>query len=199
MTFKDFFHLNDEEFKDRISNMSNEELMKQDIHNFRTVHSGGYGVIIGAVEAVPTIGVSLLGGAVGLRRRDVAKQRLKMIHEEVERRGWRAHKQTKRDYLIPLGIARVSMGIGDAAMGAFGTIPVDSFARVAVDAQIAAGSQAAQEAVGKLGVEMTRDRVIDGTLPGTGRGRVWEEKMTTSHSATCLPSGLMPPSTDPAA
>lgn len=198
MTFKDFFHLNDEQFKDRISKLSDEELMKQDIHNCRTIHSGGYGAAIGAVEAVPTMGVSLVGSAIGLRRRDVAKQRLKMVHDEIKKRGLTVHKQTKRDYLIPLGIAGVSMGVGDVAMAGLGALPVVSLAGAAVDVQVAAGSQVAQEAAGKLGVEMASDHAIDRRMPGTGRGKEWAAKLSRSHSASSLQSGLAPPSTDAA-
>lgn len=111
MAFKDFFHLSEEEFVDRISKLSDEELMKEDIHNCRTIHSGAYGAAIGALEAPMTAGVSLLGTAIGFRRRHVAKRRLDLIREEIENRGLPIHTQTKRDFLIPLGIAGASLGL----------------------------------------------------------------------------------------
>ncbi|KAK0876744.1 hypothetical protein LTR87_009426 [Friedmanniomyces endolithicus] len=92
MTLKDFFHLSDEEFATRISTSTNEELLKDDIHNCRTAHSGTYGATLGVLEAPVTAGVSLVGSAIGLRRRNVAKRRLEMIHQELEKRGLPAHK-----------------------------------------------------------------------------------------------------------
>jgi len=116
MTLKDFFHLCEEEFVDRISKLSDEELMKDDIHNCRTIHSGAYGAVVGALEAPVTAGVSLVGTAIGVRRRHVAKRRLGMIRQEIERRGLPSHTQTKRDYLIPLGIASASMGLAGGVL-----------------------------------------------------------------------------------
>lgn len=87
MTLEDFFHLSEEEFADRISKLSDEELMKDDIHNCRAMHSGAYGAAIGALEAPVTAGMSLVGSAIGLRKRNVAKRRLEIIHAEVIKRG----------------------------------------------------------------------------------------------------------------
>ena len=38
MTLKDFFHLRETEFAERITLLSNERLMRDDIHNCRTRH-----------------------------------------------------------------------------------------------------------------------------------------------------------------
>ncbi|EMD00877.1 hypothetical protein BAUCODRAFT_118605 [Baudoinia panamericana UAMH 10762] len=77
MTLKDFFHLSEEEFQERITKLSDEELMKDDIYDCRTIHGGLFGAAVGAIEAVPTAGLSLVGSAINLRRRSVAKRRLK--------------------------------------------------------------------------------------------------------------------------
>ncbi|KAK0838674.1 hypothetical protein LTR03_011852 [Friedmanniomyces endolithicus] len=191
MTLKDFFHLSDEEFANRISTSTNEELLKDDIHNCRTTHSGMYGATLGVLEAPVTAGVSLVGSAIGLRRRNVAKRRLQMIHQELEKRGLPAHKQTKRDFLIPLGIAGVSAGISGGVMdGVMHAIPVDSLVDAGLDLGVTAGAQVAQEAAGKLTVEVANEQILDRGLPGTGRSQVWREKLTMSRSATSLSSRL---------
>ncbi|KAK3626607.1 hypothetical protein LTR56_019673 [Elasticomyces elasticus] len=162
MAIQDFFHLSEAEFADRISKLTDEELMKDDIHNCRTVHSGTYGAAIGAIEALLTAGMSLVGTAIGIRRRHVAQRRLEMIHQELMKRGLPLHKQTKRDYLIPLGIAGLSAGISAGVMdGVMGAIPADSLADAAFDLSATAGQQVAQEATGKLAVEMGSEQVID--------------------------------------
>ncbi|KAK0272299.1 hypothetical protein LTR35_012882 [Friedmanniomyces endolithicus] len=194
MTLKDFFHLSDEEFATRISTSTNEELLKDDIHNCRAIHSGMYGATLGVLEAPATAGVSLVGSAIGLRRRNVAKRRLEMIHQELEKRGLPAHKQTKRDFLIPLGIAGVSAGISGGVMdGVMHAIPVDSLVDAGLDLGVTAGAQVAQEAAGKLTVEVANEQFLDRGLPGTGRSQVWREKLTMSRSATSLSSTLALP------
>ncbi|KAK4900518.1 hypothetical protein LTR27_002234 [Elasticomyces elasticus] len=166
MAIKDFFHLSEAEFADRISKLTDEELMKDDIHNCRTVHSGTYGAAIGAIEAPLTAGMSLMGTAIGIRRRHVAQRRLEMIHQELMKRGLPLHKQTKRDYLIPLGIAGLSAGISAGVMdGVMGAIPADSLADAAFDLSATAGQQVAQEATGKLAVGMGTSEVSSGLAP----------------------------------
>ncbi|TKA78275.1 hypothetical protein B0A55_04738 [Friedmanniomyces simplex] len=194
MTLKDFFHLSEEEFAERITTLTDEELMKDDIHNCRATHSGAYGAAIGAIEAPVTAGVSLVGSAIGLRRRNVAKRRLEMIHHEIEKRGLPVHKQTKRDYLIPLGIAGVSAGISGGVMdGLLHAIPADSIVDAGLDLGATAGAQVAQEAAGKLTVETGSEQIMDRGLPGTGRRNVWREKLAMSRSASSLSSMLAPP------
>ncbi|KAK3628360.1 hypothetical protein LTR56_018628 [Elasticomyces elasticus] len=166
MAIKDFFHLSEAEFADRISKLTDEELMKDDIHNCRTVHSGTYGAAIGAIEAPLTAGMSLMGTAIGIRRRHVAQRRLEMIHQELMKRGLPLHKQTKRDYLIPLGIAGLSAGISAGVMdGVMGAIPADSLADAAFDLSATTGQQVAQEATGKLAVEMGTSEASAGLAP----------------------------------
>ncbi|KAK0792421.1 hypothetical protein LTR75_011470 [Friedmanniomyces endolithicus] len=174
MTLKDFFHLSDEEFANRISTSTNEELLKDDIHNCRTTHSGMYGATLGVLEAPVTAGVSLVGSAIGLRRRNVAKRRLQMIHQELEK--------------------RVSAGISGGVMdGVMHAIPVDSLVDAGLDLGVTAGAQVAQEAAGKLTVEVANEQILDRGLPGTGRSQVWREKLTMSRSATSLSSRLALP------
>jgi len=153
MTLKDFFYLSEEEFVERLSKMSDEELMKDDMHNCRAMHSGAYGAYIGALQAVPTAGVSLVSSAIGLRRRHVAKRRLEMIHDEVTKRGLSIHQQTKRDRLIPLAISGISFGFSHLAEGVMHAIPVEGLVDAGIDLGANVTAQVTQEVAGKLTVE----------------------------------------------
>ncbi|KAK5107495.1 hypothetical protein LTR62_001067 [Meristemomyces frigidus] len=187
MTLKDFFHLSEADFTLRLSQMTDTELLKDDIHNVRTTHSGSLGAVLGAVQAPVTAGVSLVGSAIGLRRRNVARRRLEMIHAELERRGLPLHQQTKRDFFIPLAIAGVTMGIGGTAVeAALGAMPVQSVVDAGIDAGTTAASMVVGEAAGKVVVETGGEHVLDWSLPGKGRRKVWREKMLTSRSSSRL-------------
>ncbi|KAK4569484.1 hypothetical protein LTR86_003247 [Recurvomyces mirabilis] len=183
MTLKDFFHLSESDFADRISKLPDEELLKDDIHNVRTTHSGAIGATLGAVEAPATAGLSLIGSAIGLRRRNVAKRRSEMIHAELEKRGLPIHRQTKRDFLIPLAISVATMGIGGPAVeGLMGAIPVQSVLDAGIDAGTTAASMVVGEAAGKMVVEVGGENVADRSLPGTGRKGVWRRALGVSRS-----------------
>jgi hypothetical protein len=84
MTTKDFFHLSEAEFGELISQLTDKELVKDDVHKCRMIHSGIYGAAIDAAEALVTAGVSLIGSGIGLRRHNVAKRRLDLIRQELE-------------------------------------------------------------------------------------------------------------------
>ncbi|KAK3673083.1 hypothetical protein LTR78_006923 [Recurvomyces mirabilis] len=183
MTLKDFFHLSESDFADRISRLPDEKLLKDDIHNVRATHSGAIGATLGAIEAPATAGLSLVGSAIGLRRRKVAKRRLEMIHAELESRGLPSHRQTKRDFLIPLAISGATMGIGGPAVeGLMGAIPVQSVLDAGIDAGTTAASMVVGEVAGKLTAEVGGENVVDRSLPGTGRKGVWRRALGISRS-----------------
>ena len=197
MTLKDFFHLSEEEFAERISKMTDEELMKDDIHNCRTTHSGAYAAAIGAAQAPLTNGVSLVGTAIGLRRMNVAQRRLDMIREELIKRGLPIHRQTKRDYLIPLGMASISGAVsGGVFEGAMSAMPILNVAETVADTAVAGVAQAAEEFTGRLAVEEGVETVMEMPLPGTGRSVAWAEKLKISRSASQLRSMLRLPEAD---
>ena len=193
-TLKDFFHLSEAEFAERLSDMTNDELMRDDIHNCRASHSGAYGAVIGAVEAPVTLGVSLVGTGIGLRRRNVAKRRLGMIHGELQRRGLPLHAETKRDCLIPLGVAAIGATVsGRLVDGLMGAVPVASLADAGITFTSSATGQVAQEATGKMVLAVDSEHLMGEGMSEKGRKQVWKEKIGMARSTSARSSSLVVP------
>ncbi|KAK3075001.1 hypothetical protein LTR53_002098 [Teratosphaeriaceae sp. CCFEE 6253] len=182
------------EFAARLATLRDDELMKLDIHNCRTTHSGAYGAAIGAAQAPVTHGVSLVGTAIGLRRVNVAQRRLEMIHQELASRGLPAHRQTKRDYLIPLGVAALSTGV----VAGVHALPFPGIADAAAALGVVGGAEMAEETTSTL-TEAGSEGVVSKRLPETGRTGMWMEKLRISRSVSGLSSLLVPQSAPAAA
>ena len=202
MTFKDFFWLDNEDFKLRISKLSNERLMRQDIHNCRTISSGLYGAIIAAGLIPFTNGISLIDVAISLRRSYIGKKRLRMIYHELAARDLPIHQQTKRDHLIPLTIAGICLPIGlwmtynatlevlsislvsaanEGGIGIASTAILDVLSPTILSSANEALVQSLESVVDFIGGLMS-DHVIGVFMPGTGTGRrhIWAEKLRRS-------------------
>lgn len=59
-----------------------------------------------------TVGVSLIGSVIGVRRAYVANQKLDIVTAEVKSRGLTPYQPRKRDFTIPIIVCIASLGLG---------------------------------------------------------------------------------------
>ena len=193
MVLKDFFHLNDAELRHRLSHLTDDQLLRHDIHNCRTKHSGEYGAVLSILEAPVTQGISLIGTAIAIRRWHVAKKRLRMIHDETFRRGLVVHQQTLRDYLIPFAISVACAGLSFGVAQGVELLPsgnlVEALLGETVEAGVIIGAQAVEETGEDVAMEIATERLLGGGWLDKERRKVWADRLKRSRSSISLRSG----------
>ncbi|USW56621.1 hypothetical protein Slin15195_G099400 [Septoria linicola] len=182
MTIAEFFWLSDSQFSTRLAQLNNEDLLKDDIHNCRTRHGGKFSAYGGVVGALPTLGISLIGTGIGLRRRNVVPRRLAMVHAELQKRGLDKHVETKSDLVIPavgvgIGTAIAWTGLAplaDQIVGPLAGMGADAILLSTVEACGVTGE--VENGIAKLVVEAAVDRAADEVNP-EGKSAQWVAKM----------------------
>lgn len=182
MTIAEFFWLSDTQFSTRLAQLSDEKLLKDDIHNCRTRHGGKLSAYGGIVGALPTLGISLVGTGIDLRRRNVATRRLAMVQAELQKRGLDKHVETKRDLMIPavgvgIGTAIAWTGLGPLADQVVGPLTGMGADAILVSTVAACGvTGEVENGIAKLVVEAAVDRAADEVNP-EGKSAQWMAKM----------------------
>lgn len=106
------FKFNKEEYKQHVQGMTAKELRDREATKYRQHVTNGWGVGVGGVLALPTLGVSLGALALSARRLHVARMKLRVVEEELDARNIHHYKRKKRDVLIPLGACTVTLAVG---------------------------------------------------------------------------------------
>jgi len=121
MGIGDFFGLSSDEYEEKISDYRDECLRSEEIKEYRKIYGARYSVGTGAGLALHTGGVSLAGAAIGGRRLNVHKRKLRMIQKLLKERNIPLYETSLRDKLIPAVGTALGLGVGmgiDAGIGA---------------------------------------------------------------------------------
>ncbi|KAI9881155.1 MAG: hypothetical protein M1830_007133 [Pleopsidium flavum] len=111
MAIEDLFHLDEVEDAQRISRYSDQDLMKQDVVEFRQIQAGAWSIGAGIGRAWFSFGATLAVSGYGGRRINVAVRKLELIHAELLSLGLQPHDPTKRGYLIPVAVGVAGCGV----------------------------------------------------------------------------------------
>ncbi|KAH0283458.1 hypothetical protein M436DRAFT_82368 [Aureobasidium namibiae CBS 147.97] len=95
----------------KVRKMDAAELRQREVYKTRQIYSGSWSLGAGIGLAFFTAGISLAGSAYGLRRISIAEQKLAIVQEELKNRELALYKERKRDFLIPMAIGVVTMGV----------------------------------------------------------------------------------------
>ncbi|KAF4592466.1 hypothetical protein GQ602_002765 [Ophiocordyceps camponoti-floridani] len=119
MTVGDFFSFSKAEYKTRVASYTTQRLQEQQILKTRQRISSSFSIGSGVVAAPVSGGATLAVSAYGSRRLHVARKKLRLIEEELVKRGQPLHKLQKRDVLIPViaGIFGLGLGFGIDELG----------------------------------------------------------------------------------
>lgn len=112
MTILDFFHFDKDEYAHRISDYDTERLRKQDVVKLRQQISAGCSIGFGVGATILTTGTSLPVAAYGARRAYVAYKKQHLIKQQLKQRGIAPHQRRKRDYVIPILVSFIGVGVG---------------------------------------------------------------------------------------
>ena len=123
-SFLDFCHLNEAKYALRIADYDDSHLKRQEAVKTRQIYGGMVSIASGAAGAVITHGTTLVVCAIGARRIFVACRKLKLIKEQLEKRGIDPRPFMNRDWMIPVAAGLIGAGIGFGIdFGLAGLIP----------------------------------------------------------------------------
>jgi hypothetical protein len=101
-------------YRQHILSLQEPEIRQREIQKRRQLYGAGFKIAGGGALAPFTLGVSLVGSALGGRQYSIAEQKLAVIQQIMNENGWELHTETKRDVLIPLASTFVGMAAGGA-------------------------------------------------------------------------------------